>query len=702
MRRAAGSIEQGKRAIRSRQALALFAICLSGVLWLCASASAAPTWLAPTTISGAEDPNELALAVDPNGDAVTAWSDWDGGNVKLEVTGTTAPGAGWSSPTQLAEGSSYYYMLEPPAPQVAINPHGDAVAVWEIYENDKWYVQASQMPAGGTWQTPVQLAETSYALGRPQVAMDADGDAVAVWTTYSGSHDVIDAAELPAGGSWQTPVQISGSEEAEQAQVAMNSAGDVIAAWTIWTGSTDRVEAAQMPAGGTWQTPEPISNAGNETYSPEVAIDEHGDAAAVWWHNDGGQDVVQGAQLPAGGSWSTSSQLSEGGEPAYNPQLAMNPQGDAVVVWERWNGSDFITQAVQLPAGGSWQSPVNISETGVDGEAPRVAIDARGDEVAAWTSWNGSHDIADASEMAAGGSWQTPVTLSSGVQESYNPRVAMSSNGEAVAVWGAYNGSGSVVQSANFVGAGPELTELSVPASGTTGQSLSFSVTPVDNWTSLGRTSWSFGDGTTATGTSVTHEYPTPGEYEVTVESADSLGNVTTEKRTVVVEDPPTKHEQTQATPAEESAPKTAPQPETKTTTPAVVSPPTQTDPAPPQPVLDVLTDVAQPLINSHALSFEATCGQAACTASVSGWVQLPGHRKKLRLVSFTGAIPANGSGVVRLDVPRHLRRAVRHYLLRHPHFDAKLHLTVVTMVGGHASHTESLALPIWTYPGFR
>jgi hypothetical protein len=708
MRRPVGSIEQCSNAPRIRKSLALVAICLTAVLWLSTSASAAPTWLAPTTISGAQDPFELALAVDPSGDAVAAWSDFGGGNSEnVEATSTTAPGASWNSPTKLAESS--FFLFQPPAPQVAIDSHGDAVAVWEIEKNNKWYVQASQMPAGGTWQTPVQLAETSYPVSLPQVAIDAHGDAIAVWTTYNGSHDLIDASERPAGGSWQTPVQISGSSEnASEPQVAMNADGDAVVAWTIWTGATNAIEATELPAGGTLQTPAQISNAGSEDYDAQVAIDEHGDVVAAWEHDNGGQEVVQAAQLPAGGSWqSTASQLSEGGQSAYNPELASNPQGDAVVVWERYNGSDQIAQAAQLPAGGSWQTAVNISESGADGSAPHLAIDARGDEVAVWTRWNGSTDTAEAAELPAGGTWQTPVALSSGVQESYDPRVGMSSNGEAVAVWTAYNGSEDVVQSANFVGAGPQLSELTIPASGTVGQPLSFSVMPVDNWTSLGQTSWSFGDGSSATGTSVTHEYSAPGEYEVTVESTDSLGNATTEKRTVVVTAPPAaKQEEPPAkgapTTEQESAPKQESpkqqEPNPNTTVPTVTSPTS----SPPAPALDVLTKQAQPLINSHALSFEATCGPAACAASISGWVKLPGHRKILRLINFTGAIPADGFRVLRLDVPRHLRRAVRHYLLRHPHSKVKLHLAVTMTVDGHASHKRDVALPIWTYPGFR
>ena len=51
---------------------------------------------------------------------------------------------------------------------------------------------------------------------------------------------------------------------------------------------------------------------------------------------------------------------------------------------------------------------------------------------------------------------------------------------------------------------------------------------------------WDFGDGETATGSSPTHRYETPGEYTVTLTVGTFDGRVGTAKRTVVVQ--PRKH----------------------------------------------------------------------------------------------------------------------------------------------------------------
>jgi hypothetical protein len=78
-----------------------------------------------------------------------------------------------------------------------------------------------------------------------------------------------------------------------------------------------------------------------------------------------------------------------------------------------------------------------------------------------------------------------------------------------------------------------------VPSSGAPGESLAFSVSPLDVWSSVAGTTWSFGDGGTATGTTASHAFPAPGGYDVTVNSMDSLGNTSSATRQVGITAPP-------------------------------------------------------------------------------------------------------------------------------------------------------------------
>ena len=65
---------------------------------------------------------------------------------------------------------------------------------------------------------------------------------------------------------------------------------------------------------------------------------------------------------------------------------------------------------------------------------------------------------------------------------------------------------------------------------------MSFSLSATDVWSPLGGTTWSFGDGQSASGTGVTHVYANAGTYTVTVTSADVLGNTTSTSASVAID----------------------------------------------------------------------------------------------------------------------------------------------------------------------
>ena len=136
-------------------------------------------------------------------------------------------------------------------------------------------------------------------------------------------------------------------------------------------------------------------------------------------------------------------------------------------------------------------------------------------------------------EGAAGslpsGAWQTAEPLSDASTNANEPAVAMDEQGNGVAAWHRLDGKGFyIAEAAGYDAAGPLLNSLAIPASGTVGQSLAFSVSPLDVWSALGATTWSFGDGASAVGYRASPT-PTarPGTYTVTVTGADVLGNAT-------------------------------------------------------------------------------------------------------------------------------------------------------------------------------
>ncbi len=516
-------------------------VLISGVVFLLTllavpSAIAAPAWLAPASIS--EEGREAArpqVAFDARGDAVVVWERGELYGNRVEAAFRPAGGS-WQAPEPLG------WCEEVGCdPQVAMDAQGDVVVVWNANEGNTPVVtpdivQSAFKPAGGSWQEPVRLSPFRESPGTayPQVAFDAHGDAMAIWNRQGPWGGAVQEAFRPAGGTWQAPVDITArSEEGDEPQIAFDKQGDALAVWQADPVSEWVLESAFMPAGGSWQPPVVMSAPGFAR-GPSVAFNGQGEATVVWaqWtHGVRSTRTVQAASWPTGGPWQAPvnivgkademDQPKEAGEPA----VAMDDQGDAVAVWA-WEFGGPNIQAAFKPARGTWREPVDLSTFGEDAKNPDIAFDGQGDAIVVWNvkSTTGGPEIIQSAYKPVGGAWQAPTDLSGTANSGYEPHVAFDGQGDAVAAWAGENG---IIQSAGYVAAGPQLNDVSIPAEGTVGQPVTFSVSPFDVWSIAGETSWSFGDGASANGASITHTYTAPGTYEVTIHSADTLGNVT-------------------------------------------------------------------------------------------------------------------------------------------------------------------------------
>ena len=699
-----------------RRCLAAALGALLAALTLAAGASATPAWVTPAATLSATGANtaNVRLGLDAAGDTVAIWDRANGGSEILQASTRLASSGSWQTPVNLSEAGH-----SAASPSLAVDSSGDAVAVWRRSNGSNEIVQAAvREGASGSWQAPVNLSAAGQNAYYPTAAIDSAGDAVVVWQRYTGATWLIQAtARLGSNGTWQTPVTINEtSSEGSTPQLAMNADGEAVAAWDQLIGGHQLVKAATLQApSGSWQPPVTLAEAGWNSFGPQVAVSSDGDAAVVWRRTNGasGEFIQANVRPVSTGTWQGPTELSASGEDAEDAFVAFDAEGDATAVWQRYSGSNWIIQAATRPLqSGTWQTPVNLSEAGQNAIDPELAIDSAGDTTAVWQRFNGSAYIAQAAtRRAEAGSWQTPVSLSAAGQSASVPVLATDAVGDMAAGWVRSNGTNILVQAVGYAGAGPHLNELSVPSSALAGQSLTFSVAPLSVFSTLGETSWSFGDGSTATGTTANHSFSAAGSYEVSVTSSDVLGNSSTSTSTITVEAPagneetPTK----EGPPAEEEAPAkeepaSAPvvslkaQPQSPAAAPQLAAPPVSAAPPP----FELLSRAPKPLINSRALQVRVACRSGACKVAAAASVKLPGRLHPLALRSSTVTMPAGGSGGLAIAIPAGARRAIRGYLMNHPSFKAKVYLVLSATCADEAPQTVTATLPIWTYPSFR
>jgi len=344
-----------------------------------------------------------------------------------------------------------------------------------------------------SWAHPANLAaQLTSPLGQgqinPRVAMDSNGNAIAVWQQSDGFNTQIFKSEY-RGGTWIHPANLADNispdgTDAVSPRVALGrngTADDAVIIWTQWNGlntaARRQLYLSEYRSGG-WTHPANLgaffNPPGSQTYEdPAVAMDDNGNTIVVWRQLDGPTPTVDFPQLYMreyrAGTWSTLTGLSDrfsqsNNEVRFSPDVAMSNNGEAVVVWRQYSGfttGRFLVYKREFRAGGWTAEPDVITDSlspRISGNAtgPKVAMDNNGNAIIAWeqtVSEAQPHPYFPSSDPAddpveinhifkseyRGGSWSNPVNQLDNISPSglhaTNPRVAMDDSGSALITW---------------------------------------------------------------------------------------------------------------------------------------------------------------------------------------------------------------------------------------------------------------------------
>ena len=342
------------------------------------------------------------VSMNSAGDVVVVWQQADS-NDNNQIYKAERHDGSWSGPADLSEYLSLS-VTEAFQSQVAMNTAGDVVVVWRQKDgNGEGHVYKAERH-DGSWSTPANsddyLSVAGTSAYEPQLALNDAGDAVVVWRQKDGSADIQTYKAERHDGSWSKPANLGdhlsvAGTDAEEAQVAMNADGDAVVVWTQDDGSYWQTYKAERHD-GSWSTPanlaDRLSLAGSHTSDPQVALNAAGDAVVVWQQYDGnGVQQIYKAERHSG-NWILPANLddhpSPGGADAFGPQVALNDAGDAVVVWHQNDGSSPRRIYKAERHGGIWTLPANLDDhlsiAGTSAYDPQVALSANGDAVVVW------------------------------------------------------------------------------------------------------------------------------------------------------------------------------------------------------------------------------------------------------------------------------------------------------------------------------
>jgi hypothetical protein len=356
-------------------------------------------WSSPVAVShSGEDVLALKVVVDPQGDAAAIWIGVGAGN-KQVVRVATCPAAGdWTEPVALSEVDGFAH-----EPDIAIDTQGTVTAVWSEGDvNDYGVVHVASRPADGDWSASVELSDGQAIEPQVAVDPEGNVTAAWTLLSADRGDGIIQSNTRPSGGDWSAEaVDVSADDGlAEHPRLAVDAQGEATAVWhrrdiPAGSGFKQFVQTARRVA-GTWSAPTTISRDDGLAGNPEVTVDPEGNATAIWsWFPLGpGPRAVQARSRTADGTWDSPVDLvtkSGSLEPSESDlQVAADSQGNVTAIWTAWASPTLVVRSARRAVGGGWSAPVDVSGPAAYSIWPQMAIDPQGYATVVWSGFQGT------------------------------------------------------------------------------------------------------------------------------------------------------------------------------------------------------------------------------------------------------------------------------------------------------------------------
>jgi hypothetical protein len=355
--------------------------------------------------------------------------------------------------------------------RMAVNASGTAVVAWIQDTAGQSSVWVNRYNANtGAWGTPTLIEnDNSHAAGSLEVAVDANGNAVVVWTfintnpTEDLNMRLMANRFSVASGTWNTvPVQIESETNGMPIQHSLIASGTdrIIAAWTInysfFGGSFSAVRTATHNfSTDSWSAAGPLAPCGGLTYSDggvSLVSNATGNTMAVWSRTTG---QMSSQYSSANGTWSAPISIPTNGAIFSAPSAAIDANGNALAMWSQTDsGISNVYASRYSAASAQWNAPTLLeTETGT-ALAPKVAMDSAGNAIAIWQQQFGSnrYDIVANRYSVVSDSWAAATLIeTANIGTADSARIAVDNSGNALAAWSYFDGTQTSIMANRYL-----------------------------------------------------------------------------------------------------------------------------------------------------------------------------------------------------------------------------------------------------------
>ena len=340
-------------------------------------------------------------------------------------------------------------------PQLSSDPSGNAIAVWMQKHEGQYRIWTNRYDHETDNWTTASLIENTATEGSaqyPQIAMDNNGNGLAVWKQEQGinsnTYTISSSRYNSSDNTWSDAqlVSIENATSVAFSEIVFDRQGDAIAVWNQTDDGQNNIWANRYSViDNSWGSAVTIDQTENDTSEPKIAVDLNGNALVVWHQREANavKSIWTNRYLAESNSWGSPVVIETGDGDAplangvSNAQIAIDTAGNGIAVWSQHDGTeDSIWVNRYDLATTSWGTAHLIEHDEGDARTPQIAMDTLGNAMVLWYQSNGNVDITRFNRYSAtSNSWGTASEIETGAGHAYGQQLAFDASNNALAIW---------------------------------------------------------------------------------------------------------------------------------------------------------------------------------------------------------------------------------------------------------------------------
>ena len=331
---------------------------------------------------------------------------------------------------------------------LAIDENNNTFTVWQSSSIADVFATIYSTTSG--WEKLSKLNAESTQAVRPQIIINPDGNGFALWneadkaTTYDINYSVKSRPYNTFSGWGVTQTLTSPLEDMLMVDAAMDKNGNAIILMSKSTNDNNRPHEIKLfikkysPGSGWENATTEIGTGYQVNFNSKIVMSDNGDIMIGW-----------GADTPGLAHYTKSADTWEFlGRYTFSTHfdIAGNDTGNFIIIW---NGRTATIPnpsmlAMKYIVGSGLDSSPTVLEADTQVEYPKIAINSNGDAIAVWQSvywyliWPSSYAMHSikSSYYSDGVGWSPVVFIDTdSIESKGNPSIAFDEQNNAVAIW---------------------------------------------------------------------------------------------------------------------------------------------------------------------------------------------------------------------------------------------------------------------------